>query len=33
MITKKQSKAANRKAMGNKTRSEQLKKKNYRKHT
>lgn len=33
MITKKQSKASNRKAMGNKTRSEQLKKKNYRRHT
>lgn len=33
MITKKQSKSANRKAMANKTRSEQLKKKNYRRHT
>ena len=33
MITKKQSKATNRKAMANKTRSEQLKKKNYRRHT
>ena len=33
MITKKQAKATNRKAMGNKTRCEQLKKKNYRKHT
>jgi hypothetical protein len=33
MITKKQTKAINRKAMANKTRSEQLKKKNYRRHT
>ena len=33
MITKKQAKAINRKAMAGKTRSEQLKKKNYRKHT
>jgi len=33
MITKKQAKATNRKAMVNKTRSEQLKKKNYRRHT
>lgn len=33
MITKKQAKATNRKAMSNKTRSEQLKKKNYRRHT
>ena len=33
MTTKRQAKAINRKKMGNKTRSEQLKKKNYRKHT
>ena len=33
MITKKQAKATNRKAMANKTRSEQLKNKNYRRHT
>lgn len=33
MITKKQTKASNRKTMGNKTRSQQLKKKNYRRHT
>jgi len=33
MITKKQAKASNRKKMGLKTRSEQLKKKNYRRHT
>ena len=33
MITKKQAKATNRKTMGKKTRSEQLKKKNYRRHT
>lgn len=32
-LTKKQTKAANNKDMANKTRSEQLKKKNYRKHT
>ena len=32
-MTKKESKSLNRKAMANKTRSEQLKKKNYRKHT
>ena len=33
MITKKQAKATKRKAMANKTRSEQLKAKTYRKHT
>jgi hypothetical protein len=32
-MTKRETKSANRKAMANKTRSEQLKKKNYRKHT
>ena len=32
-MTKRESKSLNRKAMANKTRSEQLKKKNYRKHT
>ena len=32
-MTKRQSKSLNRKTMANKTRSEQLKKKNYRKHT
>ena len=33
MITKKQAKATNLKPMANKTRREQLKKKNYRRHT
>lgn len=32
-LTKKQHKSLNRKKMGNKTRSEQLKAKTYRKHT
>ena len=32
-MTKRETKSANRKVMANKTRSEQLKKKNYRKHT
>jgi hypothetical protein len=32
-MTKRETKSANRKTMANKTRSEQLKKKNYRKHT
>ena len=32
-MTKRETKSINRKAMGNKTRSEQLKKKNYRRHT
>ena len=32
-LTKQQTKTANHKAIGKKTRSEQLKKRNYRKHT
>jgi hypothetical protein len=32
-MTKKQNKAINRKKIGNKTRSEQMKAKTYRKHT
>ena len=32
-MTKKQTKSLNRKKMGNKTRSEQMKSKTYRKHT
>ena len=32
-LTKKQTKSLNRKAIASKTRSEQMKKKNYRKHT
>jgi hypothetical protein len=32
-MTKKETKSLNRKKMANKTRSEQLKKKNYRRHT
>jgi hypothetical protein len=32
-MTKKQTKAINRKKIGNKTRSEQMKAKTYRKHT
>jgi hypothetical protein len=32
-MTKKETKFLNRKKMANKTRSEQLKKKNYRRHT
>jgi hypothetical protein len=32
-MTKKETKSLNRKKMGNKTRSEQLKAKSYRKHT